>query len=1295
MTSSSSVVGSDPIETMLSHSKDLSDIAADGAAAADEGKTFLAAASDEIADKVADLANDSLRKAAGCPAGTVIGTLLEKIDDKLPRKIAISPDKLPPEEASLLTQVNEALDFDGISVFAGSSEHSRERVIMAQNLVQFFREVVHVSARPAEALLEGTPTTIAADGIAAAIEMVPLETQKKLGLDTLLTSLRETVSGDPKVLVSTVLQGAASVTGNAACLHPGVHDLVQRVAAASAGDSKPLAAWCLQGLKTLDELSNGDERELQGVLVDAFKRYKEKSESDRLKYANPPAGQVHGDVVVNSSSTDHSVSQDVLVRPHLEASPLVSPLVPQQQLPTVPRKDKDTHTKDLPDAQTDLPTAEQKKLDFSKVHDGVVEASKKQLEETSLFVERQADFETFTGKVTVTSATKTRAQELRELTNISIFFQKKGWPQGRIDYELKGAQAKIKHRDEKLAKTHVDLAIRLESQKGRVEQALANVRKAEALHAKTGNDACEISKAQVNFVAEQESLTRLLAEVAQASVLEGQQASVPIAQKSATERTQKKQQKRQQPEQATAPIPSGSGGGQDEMQSGGDPKPVEDKAKAPDVPPWPTEADIHAIEGEIAAVEKDISIAQVEERRARKRAKRYKRWWRKHAQKILHTVALARKPGTVVEEETILSQENGKNKAKLEEKKEALVKKLDETKKKVAEGPPLLVEQGDSVPFNKGQAAIPPMEKIPDIQAKGTSSSIPLLSSIGTAAAASAVYSPRRTSSVPTPNLFFDSRTGSMNMQTPVQPRGARLLNAESKVSELFGRGAVFPGKFESHAGGKVTFKFDDLQESTFNPQRLRDLAREHAPKRAPQQAAPQPLSAAAAAPAPSPTLSASDQAYINSLRGVDSHTPLFVQKAVCFVFVKTQHALIGIHDRVCKKQFDHDEKVRVHLRKLEEIEKQLPRINGPTQGSPLWVLEHRPLVGPAREALQSNPHIASDRTEAAKKILEIYHREHELHEKNEQQTEKYRVVVRDVQEIDCRGDIQPYRTFTPQFLEEIGPYFTTIARCDETRLEELREQESKIRKNCIDPDIRLLAGTLSDRLQAHVSNHSLYAKGVLEITSGTYSLKPDSEAFKTLSRLYIHEFVDTIQNGILKEEFLRSENGRQFRENLWKAYTDLEEKERLVVAAQQEHSQLGFGWRAIDWMRGTPKVAERMKELKSSKENVVKLMKQLHLNIVAQELEKTLEDDPLVEAKKSLLALLKGEQVDEQRELIGTVLLPALGRKPLYSSSQAEAGGLPDERRWLRIGVPQTLFFGACENPESLAAKLIAFQWR
>jgi hypothetical protein len=1290
MTSSSSVVGSDPIETMLSHSKDLFDIAADGAAAADEGKTFLAAASDAITDKVADLANDSLRKVAGCPAGTVIGTVLEKIDDKLPRKIAISPDKLPTEEASLLTQVNEALDFDGISVFAGSSEHSRERVIMAQNLVQFFREVVHVSARPAEALLEGTPTTIAADGIAAAIEMVPLKTQKQLGLDTLLTSLRETVSGDPKVLVSTVLQGAASVTGNAACLHPGVHDLVQRVAAASAGDSKPLAAWCLQGLKTLDELSNGDERELQGVLVDAFKRYKEKRESDRLKYANPPAGQVHGDVVVNSSSTDHSASQDVLVRPHLEALPLVPPLVPQQQQPAVTQKDKDTH-------KSDLPAAKPKKLDFSKVHDGVVEASKKQLEETSLFVERQADFETFTGKVTVTLATKTRAQELRELTNISIFFQKKGWPQERIDYELKGARAKIKHRDEKLEKTHVDLGIRLESQKDRVEQAFANVQKAEALHAKTGNDACEISKAQVNFVAEQESLIRLLAEAARAPVQEGQQAVAPIAQTSATERTQKKQQKRQQPEQAAAPVPTmnGDGVGQEEMQPGGDPKPVADKAKAPDVPPWPTEADIHEIESEIAAVEKDISRAQAEEHRARKRAKRYKHWLRKHAQKIFHTVAQARKPGTVVEEETILSQENGKNKAKLEEKKEALVKKLDETKKKVAEGPPLTAEQAGSGPVNKDQATIPTMEKMPDIQAKETSSSIPPLSSIGTAAASSTAYSPQRTSSLPTPNLFFDSRTGSMNMQTPLQPRGARLFNAESKISELFGRGAVFPGKFETHAGGKVTFKFDDLQGSTFNPQRLREFAREHASKRAPQQAAPQSLSAAAAAPAPSPTLSASDQAYINSLRGVDSHTPLFVQKVACFFFVKTQNALIGVHDLVCKKQFDHDEKVEVHLRRLKEIEKQLPRINGPIQGSPLWVLEHRPLVGPAREALQSNPHIASYRVEAAKKILEIYHREHELHERNEQQTEKYRVVVRNVQEIDRRGDIQPCRIFTPQFLEEIGPYFTTIARCDETRLEELREQESKIRKNCIDPDIRMLVGTLPARLQAHVSSHSLYAKGVLELTSGTYSLKPDSEAFTTLSRLYIHEFVDTIQNGILKEEFLRSENGRQFRENLWKAYSDLEEKERLVVAAQQEHSQLGFGWRAIDWMRGTPKVAERMKELKSSKENVVKLMKQLHLNIVAQELEKTLEDDPLVEAKKSLLALLKGEQVDEQRGFIGTVLLPALGRKPLYSSSQAEAEGLPDERRWLRIGVPQTLFFGACENPESLAAKLIAFQWR
>ena len=64
------------------------------------------------------------------------------------------------------------------------------------------------------------------------------------------------------------------------------------------------------------------------------------------------------------------------------------------------------------------------------------------------------------------------------------------------------------------------------------------------------------------------------------------------------------------------------------------------------------------------------------------------------------------------------------------------------------------------------------------------------------------------------------------------------------------------------------------------------------------------------------------------------------------------------------------------------------------------------------------------------------------------------------------------------------------------------------------------------------------------------------------------------------------------------------------------------------------------------------------------------------------------------RKGFIGRVLLPALGRSPLYTSSLPEATG-PDERKWLRIGLPQTLFFGVCEHPESIAAKLITFGWR
>jgi hypothetical protein len=1410
-TSASSFVGPDPTEIPLALSKDLSDAVADGAEAADDGTPPLAILSDVVAGKVADLANSSLKKLVPIPAVQVVGTVLEKIDGAAPRKIVIPAGNLPAEDASLLTQVNEALDFDGISVSTGPSEHSRERVLVAQHLVQFFRDVAYVGARPAEAVLEGAPTTFVASNLADAIDMVPHETQKKLGLDALAASLRENVDGNPKVLVSTVLQGAASVTGNAACLNPSVNDFVQRIAAASNGDSKPLASWCLQNLKNFDELANGDDRQFEASLVDAFKRYRDKCESDRLKFASPPAGQKYGETLVNSNSQGQSASQDMALLTDIPVPDLVSPKTPakgpdkvtktQERAPQ-PKKslvDKDKGQKGASTPESQGGVSEETK-EFCAANRAFFENLEKKEAGTipALVEEPPALPSANIGTLSISPAVLSQARQHAKKCD---FYQLYGMTQEQFDENLKWHRRRLENLESDVQSVDPDILLGL--QKGRVENAAADLHAAQEEHGRTGRNALNVDKANVHFIAELEFYDRLSAKAASLPTGEAPATGRTFIQwadeKEAHENAQNRAGKHAHPHRVTSKVEKALKEVSNGLGVGRDPKAIAEdegfKATSHGLQAERLEKRLDSalpsrtyfsnpekvlgwsyeqIRGSIAQRKTEIQknreadvgvdlVTQIAQQKQvvdkiaaayeaadavaldpQSRTRRNELLCQyvaevdflgglelqkaevdssarpvvslsdtKDASRRLHEKETKSLPAS--EREKDFHEHDKDNHAP--EKSDGADQKKPPSPSKSKKESPDVPEEGIPVVHNnegadqkegdqtgegpqkedtsKDQSPFPTLTKIPDIQAKGASSSIPSLSSLGAAAEPSTTYSSLRTFSSPTPNLFFDRQGGSMNMHTPFQPREARLLNAQSATSELFGRGALFPGKFECQATGKVTFKFDNPQESSFNPQMLREFSRGLASQRASQRADSRPLPAAAE-PAASSAPSAADQSH-NDFRRMpreDPHLPMFMQKALCSVFAKTQNALIGAHDLVCNKQFDHDEKVRTHLRKLEEIEKQLPRINGPSQGSPLWVLEHRILAGPAREVLQSNPHILSDRSEAAKRILEIYHREHELHERKEQQTEKYRVIVRNVQRVGFRGDIEPDRTFTPQFLEEIEPYLITVERCEGARLKELRDEESRIVEKFVTPELHALAGTLPARLQANVEHHSLYAKGVLELTSGTYSLAPDSEAFKTLSRLYIHEFVDTIQNGILKEEFLRSENGRQFRENLWKAYTDLVEKEALVVAAQQEHSQLGFGWRAIDWMRGTPNVAKKMDDLKGSVEVVVKHMKQLHLNIIAQELEKAPEDDPLVEAKKSLLAILKGEKVDERRGFIGTVLLPALGRGPLYFP-QAEAGELPDERRWLRIGVPQTLFFGACENPESLAAKLIVFERR
>ncbi len=166
------------------------------------------------------------------------------------------------------------------------------------------------------------------------------------------------------------------------------------------------------------------------------------------------------------------------------------------------------------------------------------------------------------------------------------------------------------------------------------------------------------------------------------------------------------------------------------------------------------------------------------------------------------------------------------------------------------------------------------------------------------------------------------------------------------------------------------------------------------------------------------------------------------------------------------------------------------------------------------------------------------------------------------------------------------------------------------------------------------------------------------------------------------------------------------------MIAAQREHDAKNFLSRAWHTLtEDKPKVCREA--MKAAETTVLSLMKRLHLNIVrTRSFEKSAaldqaaqssagsskNTDPLRESKADLRALLDGEELaDKERQFRAQFLLPALGRPPLYvlkihldDEGEVQPVDRFDERRWLAARVPQKLFFGSCEAPESRAALII-----
>ncbi len=668
-------IGTNPYGDLLPKAKKLTDEAAKGSSAADKEKTPLEAASDEIAGRVYSVANGALRKTVIGPADVVVGPLLTKADDLIPRKI-----EFPPENVTPADQSKTFVDFflEGFCEEShtipdiGVSTISYANVALAQAIAQGLRDTLHICARPAEAISEGLQTEASVELIVNTIHTLPPETQKMLGLDTFAATLQDKVGGNPKALLSSLLQGTASVADNVARLIP--ESRTNREGANRSFTAEallmtdiPIPTLVFPTQEVNDSLSSLGEHSgpTDGIPFNIPK-------------GNPSLGGEH-----LSSSLDILLYADI---------PLPDLFLPNSQ--------KDPSDPKQPAAsQTPAPSKQRQQSSAtgatgSRFPNGLKPQLSEDSHRSSDFDfrpdDRPPDFERFTGKLSVTLVGEDRQAELRSLANLCAYYKKNGWPKERMDYELKVRRNKVQHREDKLAGIQID--IKWSHQKGRVHQAFETLQQAEQANAKTGNGAHKISEAFVNYVVELELLNRFRAAK---DAQKGGKAASGGAPKPPSGNKEKLPT-------ASTPNPAGNGASSKNVEQDNPATPSTEgekdavvlevnKATTPAAPlsELPTDADIQALEAEIKAIDVKIAGSGKEEKRAMKRVKRYKKWWRKVSQKFLHTVFEARKPGTVVDEETILATLNHEQKVALEQTRAGLASKLEELKNRVREKPPI------------------------------------------------------------------------------------------------------------------------------------------------------------------------------------------------------------------------------------------------------------------------------------------------------------------------------------------------------------------------------------------------------------------------------------------------------------------------------------------------------------------------------------------------------------------------------------------------------------------------------
>jgi hypothetical protein len=753
--------GTNPHGELLSKAKDLSDAASGGAlaAAADKGKTTAEAVADELAAKVYSTANSALRELVIGPVDVYVGPLLEQLDDALPRKVEIPPQHVLPADGPKTFAdffINGFCEDTYTGPDIGISTISYVNVDLAQAVAQGIRDTVHICARPAEAISEGLQTEASVELIVNTIHTLSPEIQKRLGLDAFATDLQNKVGGDPKVLLSSLIHGTASVAGNIARSIPeastrgmganrsfapdvllegdipppdlvssnkGLKDPFSSLRKDSAptdgvpfnvpqgrpglgGERLSSSADVLlkadiplpdlvspatvpQGEPGLggDHLSSSVDVLLKAdvLLLDLVSSNKgPKDPFSSLRKNSAPTGGVPFNVPQGRPGLggEHlSSSVDVLLKGDISLPGLVLPSGLHEKGPSphdkngghpTPAQKPADSTKGKQPSAIDK-KAQSKVLDFSKSAKRLAQQLGAEPDPTSDFNikldDRPPDFERFTGKVSVTFGPDRQA-ELRSRAALYAYYEKNGWPKAWLEYELKVRRNKVQHREEKVV--GIDSDIKLEFQKGRVHQAFENLQKAEQTYAKTGNRAYKVSEAYVNYVVESELLDRFRESTGPQAAPKGS-SSQPFSNGKEPSKDPKAKPSAEGARGVVAPDANQPSGGE----------------TAPSEPPveGPTESDIQALETEIGDIDVKIEVVGNEENRAKNRVQRYKKPLRKQVQKFLHTVFIARKPGTVVEEETILQTLNHEQKGKLEKQRAFLLSKLEEMIKLVREKP--------------------------------------------------------------------------------------------------------------------------------------------------------------------------------------------------------------------------------------------------------------------------------------------------------------------------------------------------------------------------------------------------------------------------------------------------------------------------------------------------------------------------------------------------------------------------------------------------------------------------------